>query len=447
MRLIDQIADFVFMTNFEDIPKETVAYTKALSSKIVAAMLAGAKTPAGKRAVKYATVSESIGEAGAIGTEKKFSLEDAVFINGITCHAAELEDDQFPSATSDITIFPVAFPLAERLCSTGKDVITASAIGIEVMNRVGMFPLSSKGITDLPFYGVIGAAVTAAKMLKLDHQQIKDAIGISVGRAGGYIVNFGTDAHYVESAVACRDGLMAARLAQLGMTGTSDIERWIEDVCKGTKYDLEKIINGLGKPIWKVHETWVKKYPCCFLTHRHIDMMLDIISKKSISNEDIKQIIVHVGPVDYVCNRPEPKDTEDARFSFQHIIASILCDGDIDSHHFTLERLKDNKIALYRKKVNVVCHFDWPAEFMSGTAKIEIQLQNDNIISEERLQARGGPDAPLNNSEFEFLYKKYTSPVVNSEIINKTWEMISGLDRIDDLSDLINLLVYMNSET
>ena len=445
MALMDRFSEFICDTNYENIPKETVEYTKILTSKIAAAMLCGAKTRAGKRAVEYCEASTGIAEAGAVGTEKKFSLEDAAFINGITCHAAELEDDQFPSATSDITIFPVVFPLAENIGATGKELITASAIGIEVMNRVGMFPLSSKGITDLPFYGVIGAAVTAAKMLKLNKEQIKNAIGISIGRAGGYIVNFGTDAHYVESACACRDGVMAAKLAKIGMTGSWDIERWIDNICEGTNYDVQKIAASLGKPKWRVHETWIKKYPCCFLTHRHIDMILDILSNEKISDSDVKKIEIHVGPVDYVCNRPVPKDTEDARFSFQHIMGSILVDGDIDIYHFTDESLKNEKISLARKKVNVNCHFDWPAEFMSGTAKIEVKLNSGRQIIDSRIQARGGPDEPLNQKEAKILYDKYTRNVMNSDKIEKSWKMISSLEDINDLAEFFNLFYVPES--
>jgi len=149
---------------------------------------------------------------------------------------------------------------------------------------------------------------------------------------------------------------------------------------------------------------------------------------------EIEKIEIHVGPVDYVCNRPEPKDTEDARFSFQHIIGSILVDGDIDSHHFT------NEIVSVRKKVNVNCHFDWPAEFMSGTAKIEVVLYNGNIITEERLQARGGPNAPMTDSEFKFLFQKYSKIALEPEKIDVIWEMINGIDKMDDLTDLIKLL-------
>ncbi len=440
MTIMNEIAEFVYRTEFKNIPQETVFFTRALASKIIAAMLAGARTIAGKRAVSFAGDMEKSMEASAIGTGRRFSLENAVFINGITCHAAELEDDQFPSATSDITIFPIAFPIAENIGASGKDLITASAVGIEVMHRVGMFPLSSKGITDLPFYGVIGAAVTAAKLYKLNPDQIKSAIGISIGRAGGYIVNFGTDAHYIESACACRDGLMAARLAQLGMSGTSDLERWLTQMCQGTKFDLNRITEGLGKTKWRVHETWVKKYPCCFLTHRHIDMMLDILSKRAAGDSDIFRIDIHVGPVDNVCNRPEPIDTEDARFSFHHIMGALMVDGDIDSQHFTNEKMADERICAARKKVNVICHENWPAEFMSGVARIDVTLQDGTVLSEEKFQARGGPEAPLSEAEIETLYRKYTRSVLPSSMIDKTWGRIAALDRVDHISDLVSLL-------
>ena len=58
-------------------------------------------------------------EIWVIGAGVRCELEDAVFINGITSHAAELEDDQFPSATSDITIFPVIDPETGKTLENG----------------------------------------------------------------------------------------------------------------------------------------------------------------------------------------------------------------------------------------------------------------------------------------------------------------------------------------
>ena len=440
MTIIDQVAEFVYETKFEDIPDETVSFTKHLCSKIVAAMLSGAATAAGRRTIEYVESKGNKGEVGVIGAGSRISLEDAVFVNGITSHAAELEDDQFPSATSDITIFPVIFPLAEKNQLSGRQLIEASALGLEVMTRLGMFPLSSKGITDLPFYGVIGAAITAGKALNLNPAQLKSAVGISVGRASGYIINFGTDAHYIESAGACRDGLMAAQLAQKGMTGGANIEKWLQDICAGLTFDPAKITHGLGQRPWYMHCIWVKKYPCCFLTHRHIDMMLEILAETGISYDAIEKILIHVGPVDNTCNRPKPVDTEDARFSFHHILAALMLDGDIDSYHFTEEKIHDPRFQKAWAKVSVQNHLDWPPEFMSGDAKIEVLLGNGNAVVKERRQAKGAPDFPLELEEFHRLYKKYTRNVLSEEAIDRTWQMIVGLEEIEEPGLLLNYL-------
>ena len=212
-----------------------------------------------------------------------------------------------------------------------------------------------------------------------------------MGKASGFIVNFGSDAHYIESAGACRDGLMAARMAEKGMSGNPDIEKWLSDLHRGLSIDTSKITSGLGESPWRVHEIWVKKYPCCFLTHRHIDMMTSILIDQNVSHTNINKIEIGVGPVDYTCNRPEPKDTEDARFSFQHIMAALMLDSDIDSHHFSAEKLEDKEFERARKKVSVINHPDWPSEFMSGVANIKVTLNNGALIERQCAQALGGP--------------------------------------------------------
>jgi 2-methylcitrate dehydratase PrpD len=438
MALIDTLVEFVCDTAYKDIPEPTVTFTKQLLSKIVAAMLNGTKTGAGRRTMEYVKTMKGPGEVGVVGGGFRCSLDEAVLINGMTAHAAELEDDQFPSATSDITVFPVILPLAEKLQLTGKDVIESSALGLEIMNRIGMFPLSSKGITDLPFYGVIGAAITAGKALKLKPDQVKNAVGISMGKASGFIVNFGSDAHYIESAGACRDGLMAAQMAGKGMSGNPDLEKWLSDLHRGLSINTSEITRGLGDSPWRVHEIWVKKYPCCFLTHRHIDMMSSILTDPEFSCANIHKVEIDVGPVDYTCNRPEPKDSEDARFSFQHIMAALMLDGDIDSHHFSEDKLTDKKFEVARKKVSVINHPDWPPEFMSGVANIKVTLNNGKSIERECAQAVGGPDNPLNEKQFADLYRKYTKGILNAGDADRSWGIISKLEKYEDLSGFLN---------
>lgn len=436
MAIIDEISKFIIETNYEDIPERTMEYTKELSLKTMAGMISGLDSESTKKLIKYAKANPGAEEVNPVGFDFKCSLEMAMLINGYTSHAAELEDDQFPSATSDITVFPVTFPLAEKLNLSGKEYLTASALGLEVMNRIGQYSLTPIGVTDLPFFGVLGAAVASAKMLSLNEDQIKSAIGIAIGRAGGYISNFGTDAHYVESSIACRDGYLSAVLAEHGMTGGGNIEEWLENLLQGREYDLSKITKDLGKE-WFIHNIWVKKYPCCFLTHRQIDMLSELIDEYNIKVEDVDLIEIEVGPVDGTCDRPNPVDIEDSRFSFQHILSGLLIEGEMDSNIFSLEKINDEAYKQFRTKVNVTVNQDWPKEFNSGIAPLTVKLKNGEKLKLESKEAIGGPDRPLTREEHINLFKKYTTGKIDDTQIENLSNSILKIEQYSDIAKIL----------
>lgn len=443
MSIADTISTFIRNTTLEDIPSTTIEFTKQLALKTMAGMVAGSATESGRRMAAYTREAQGAVEAGVIGCGFRTSVEYAVLANGHFAHAAELEDDQFPAATSDITVFPVIFPLAEKLKLSGRKVVEASAVALEVMNRVGMFTLTSKGITDLPFYGIIGAAVVAAKALDLDVQSIKSAIGIAIGRASGFITNFGTDAHYLESAIACRDGYLAAVLAQKGMTGTTNIEEWLASLHGRRDLPTADIVKDLGKPRWHVHNIWVKKYPCCFLTHRQIDMLLAMKKERGLTHENVESIELDVGPIDATCDRTSPVDVEDSRFSFQHILAGILIEGDVDYGTFTEQKIRDPLYKKVRNKIKVNVHHDWPAEFNSGNARVVLTLKGGQQVVESAEQPIGGPDRPLSQEKYVELYEKYTRNCLSAQRIKETAEIILNLEQQSDVTKIMEMVTFM----
>lgn len=441
-RMADIFAKFIKETTFESIPSETVRFTKEFSLKTLAGMVAGSATGAGKPIVNYLKDTEISQDAGVIGSKFKSSLEGSILANGHFAHAAELEDDQFPSATSDITIVPVIFPLAEKLGISGREIIEATAVASEVMNRIGMFSLAYKGITDLPFFGIIGAAVAAAKALKLDENQIKNAIGIAIGRASGYIENFGTDAHYFESSMACRDGYFAAIMAQKGLTGTWNLEKWLKQLHDQKDLPIEEIVKDLGEPRWHTHNFWIKKYPCCFLTHRQIDIMFAIKEKHELTPDNIELIEIDAGPVDATCDRPSPKHIEDSRFSFQHIMAGILIDGDVSYNTFTVDKINDPAFQKTREKVRVIHRDFWKPEFNSGIARVSVRFTSGEVIEETAEQPLGGSKNPLTQDQFLALYTKYSKGFLSEEKIQETAKMVLELEHQPNVSRLMQILTF-----
>lgn len=442
MKIANQLAKFVVETKFMHIPSETVEFMKGLALKTTAGMLSGSVTLAGRRTVKYVKEQRGPPEAGVIGCGFRTSVGYAALADGVFCHAAELEDDTFPSAVSDITIFPVVFPLAEKLRLSGKEVIEASAVGTEVMVRVGLFDPGYLGFVSLPFYGVVGAAATAAKALGLDVEETEAALGIAMSQSSSLIMNFGTDVHYLESAVACSNGIMAAALAKEGMTSNPDIEKWLTDLLGKERVALEKITEGLGKPRWHVHDIWIKKYPCCFLIQRQIDALLALLKEHSISYEQIERVEVDVGPRDTVCDRPNPKDIEDSKFSYQHVLAGAMLEGDVDSDTCTDEKIVDPKFKEGRSKVKVTGHPDWPAEYQAGPGTVTVALKDGGKLVKEMEQPIGGPKLPLTTEKLVALYKKYSQGVLSEELIEWTGDVILNLEKHKDVQELMDVLTF-----
>ena len=115
MTVEDEISEFIVETSLDDIPDRTVEFTKHLLLKTVAGTLAGSRTPSGEMILDYVGENGHDGSARVMGAGLETSAEDAALAMGYFSHAAELEDDQFPVAASDITVIPVVLALADDL--------------------------------------------------------------------------------------------------------------------------------------------------------------------------------------------------------------------------------------------------------------------------------------------------------------------------------------------
>ena len=441
MNAAEKLSAFLVKGRLENVPEETVIFIKQLIFKTVAGMLAGTRSLAGERIINYFRKEKVAEEVSVIGYDFKTSLEKAVLMNGISSHTSELEDNVFPGAVSDITLFPVIFPLAEKLKLTGKEFLEACIYGFEVMNRIAIFAIASKGLDGLPYYGPIGAAAISAKALRLTERQAQSAVGIAIGRAAGTLTNFGTDAHYLQSAFACRDGLDAGLLAKADMTGGPLIEKWLGDLFEGVPLDFSPMTTDLGKAPWFIHKIWVKKYPCCFLTHRQLDILSTLKKEKNFSWSEVASIEAEAGPLDGpLCDRPSPKTVDDAKFSFQHVFAAMMIDGAISIDTFTPEKVTDPQYIESRKKISVKVHKNWPRVIQSGVAKVSVILKSGKVLSGEMEQPFGGEKLPLSHQQFVDLFNKFTKGILTSENGNKVINIIMNIEKYKDLKELNNII-------
>ena len=108
--------------------------------------------------------------------------------------------------------------MAEQHQSSGKDIILAHVIGVEVADKIaaGINPqFVQKGWEPPCVLGTFGATAAAGKLLGLDVDTMSSAFGIAGAQASGIRGNKGTMTKAYRAGRAAENGVVAAKLARM----------------------------------------------------------------------------------------------------------------------------------------------------------------------------------------------------------------------------------------
>lgn len=439
--ITQKLSQFVVDTKYPDIPEKVLLFAKGLLLKTTAGMLAGSLHPSARKMAALVKGRKLPGDVGVCGAGFKTALWEGVLLNAFFAHASELEDDSFYGGGTawDITVIPLLLPLAQDLRLSGKALLEAVVVGLEVHSRTCQFSADHLGQVVVP--GAVGPAAAGARALGLNTAETASAMGIAKCGGGISIPNFGTDAHYLESSLQSLHGIIAAEMAREKMVGNPDIEGYLFDVIGKENISLEKIVDGLGDR-WLFTHIWIKKYPCCFLNHRQIDILLDLKKKHDLSMEQIERIQVHISPADEPCNRPEPKTLGDLQFSFPHILGSAMLDGDVNFSHINTDILNDPRYREARAKVEIIMHQDRSEIIMEAPAEVIIKTRDGREFSGKRTYPIGSPEEPLTLAQLAALYSKFTDGILGKEHRDRTMDALLTLEKQNDVLELMDILTF-----
>jgi 2-methylcitrate dehydratase PrpD len=436
-----QLVEFAVKTKYEDIPREALEFTKRLALKTVSGMLAGSSKPSGQKLAGIVKSQNLPQECVVIGSGFKTSLWEASFLNAYYAHASELEDDRIYAGDGpswDITVIPILLSFAERLMLSGKALVEAMAVGLEVHVRTCLS--NSEHLKQVLIPGAVGPAVGAAKVLGLGFKETAGAFGLALSGVPLSYINLRTDAHFFESALQSLQGIMAAEMAQVGLFGNPDIDQHLSNLIGKEKVQRKRMLEDLGKR-WMIHEIMIKKYPVCAHQHRQIDLVIELMKKHNLSYEEIKIIEVHASPADTLCDNADPKDENELNFSFQHNLAVAMLDGDVGLERITKEAVNDLKLKEARAKVKFILHPEMSNIVAKEPGRLIIKTKDGREFSGERQYAIGSPEEPLTLEQFKDLYVKFTKGKLAEKDILKSTELILDLEGLDNIKELSNILL------
>lgn len=447
MGVTKELVTFLMETGFEDFPREVVVRGKELIIDFVGGALGGSRTRVGDILTKYIKEKSAKPEAGVIGKNLKTTAAYASYLNGTFNHATELESVSQRTSPNPLAVIAVSLAMGDKMGVSGKEVLEGLILGFEIQGRIGgssLAGVSKKG--RISIFNHLGAAAAASKLLKLDSHQASMALGVVAFQAGGLIANVGTMAHVLELAVAGRDGIEAAELARQGVTSHPEIIETPQGFCDALieegGYDLKKMTKDLGKS-FQVFDPGIsiKKYPCCYRSHRALDALFDLMAEHNISYNDIEKVTVDLNLYDsYLMKFPNPETGEEAKFSYPHILGAAILKGKVWLDSFTDESVIEHKYKEARKKVDVIVHPDWPAGRVDARTPVTIKLKDGRTFSKEI----NTPREPTLN-ELLARYREAATGILRRDQTEKSVDMILNMEKVKDISRVMNLLTTETS--
>src|SRR6185312_4321981 len=122
-------------------------------------------------------------QATVLGRSERADIAGAAFLNGISSHTFDFDDTHLKTIIHPAgPVASVALALAERHRTTGRELIDAIVLGVDVECRVGnaIYPDHyDRGWHITGSTGMLGAAAASARMLGLDAERTTMALGIA----------------------------------------------------------------------------------------------------------------------------------------------------------------------------------------------------------------------------------------------------------------------------
>ena len=304
------LAKWVAGLKYEDLPLAVIDRAKGVTLHSLASVLLGSQLPGGQQAVELMTSEESGVQNGAtiMVHGNTVTKGGAAFTNSEMAMAGGKLDSFRMLTHPGTSIVPGTFVAAETSGASGKEFLTGLAAGYEVMERLAadFIPtVMARGFHAGPVFGIFGPAIAAAKILKLDEDQVNSTIALCVHLAAGNLEGPRSGGKALREGAAVRNAMLAVALAQQGHVGGETVlegdagfyhayagnnrGQLSHSFVGATQTNLEKVTSELGKD-WMFLETLYRIYSTAGYNIAHVDVTAQLCEEHDIKYEDVDRV-------------------------------------------------------------------------------------------------------------------------------------------------------------
>jgi 2-methylcitrate dehydratase PrpD len=435
----EQLSTFIAATSFAELPDAIVEKTKRHILDTLGAGLAGSTSDEASRARTMIAATGGIGDDILWGRAERASPRDAAFVNGIACHSFELDDSGGCDHSGAVVLPAVvaALGLSEGQV-TGSDLITAVVLGYDIGRRVleafgGYEAHNGAGWHSTGTCGVFGAAVAAARILKLDARQCLNAIGVAASFSSGLwaFIHDGSQTKRIHAGRAAEGGLTAALLARQGMTGPIHV---FDDVWGGflrtyahQATDVEALVRDLGTR-WRMEKAVIKPYASCRGTHSAIDAIGKVMEQQRLTADTIGAVQVRMSPFLHgMCGGRDVSGMPAAQMSLPYAVAARMVLGSAGLSAYAAERRGEARLHAAMDRIELSTD-----EGMAPNDEpyLTIMTCDGRRLEERVLVALGAPANPVDDATLLGKFHELAGLALSATEARRLADAVLGLDRM-----------------
>jgi 2-methylcitrate dehydratase PrpD len=440
--LTRSLGAFLAGLEFEDLPPEAVHQARRGVLDWAGCALAGARHPTIAKLLAVMSALNDAPRASVLGHQRKIGTIEAATVNGQMGHLLDYDDTHMGGVVlhASSPILAALFSLADRGGFSGRDLVTAYAVGFEAGVRAGQ---AAPGHHDGGWHltgtlGSIAAGAACARLLGLDAKQMTHALGIAATQAAGMQQNRGTMCKSFHAGKAAANGVLAALLAQQGFDSSEEILEGKRGFCRiySNVAAPERILDQLGER-FEIARNGHKPYACGVVLHPAIDAMIALSRQCGAAAADVEKISLRVNEVAVrITGVTEPQTGLQSKFSIYHSAAVAFIDQDAGIAQYTNEKALDANVVALRRRVEVVSD----AGLRNDEARASLVLRDGRTLNVHVPHASGTVANPMSDAAIEGKCIANATPIIGASRARDFAALCWNIEHVTDARELIAAL-------
>jgi 2-methylcitrate dehydratase PrpD len=437
------VFEFIHGLRYEDLPDAVVAQARRCLLDLIGTAAGGSTTETAQIMRNHAAKFYGAGEnaarllldgrrVSAVGA----ALAGAALIDSLDCHDGHV----LTKGHMGVAVLPALLAFAEaEMLDDEREFVTCLVLGYEIATRAGIaLHATACDYHTSGAWNALACAAIGARLLKLDAEQTRHALGIAE-----YYGPRSQMMRVIDHPTMLKDGsgwgamagVSAAYLAADGFTGAPAVT---------VEYpDAAEYWTDLGTR-WRIMEQYFKAYPVCRWAQPAIEAALTLQQEHKIQAEQIATVQVHTFHEGTRLATRAPQSTDEAQYSLPFPVAAALVRGQVGAGEVTGAALNDRAILRLADDVELVEDAEYSAKFPAERwAHVTFVLHDGTEMTSAPAIARGNPENPLSDTEILEKYHLLAVPVLGAERAERIYALVSelGASSKEALSELISLLL------